>query len=583
MLTFPLRVALLAALATFGVLSLASGASAAVAPPVVVGNVVTVSGDDAPDTITIAAAAGFVTVNGTPTTLPANAEAQVVANGGGGDDAIDLTGLGTSYGSATINGGEGDDSLTGGAKEDVLNGEAGDDRLVGFKGKDVVNGDAGSDVFVWNNGDGSDSNLGGAGVDEVEVNGAPTAGDEFTAKPIAAEPGLVLFERTNFGKFEITLSAERLTVNGLGGADHFAPDPVAPTGLAGLTSLTLNGGGANDRLVGDNGDDRIVGGTGEDNLAGGAGDDTIVWNNGDGSDPFNEGGPGFDRVEVNGAPAGDVFTFVADEFSASFLRLNLVPFTLDISSTEVVAVNGSGGEDTFTTVDEGSGMQVVADGGAGNDQLTGTGEADSFFGGSGDDTLTGGDGSDVLDGNEGHDHLFARDGAGDLVRGGPGDDSAQTDQVTVDAIDGVEVLDATPAPAPQPQPEPQPQPQPAVDKAARLPTVGRIAVARSHGKLIARTVVSCPAIEAGGCRTALTLETAKAVRLGKVRAVLVLGSAKVALSAGQRKTVSVRVNGAATGLASHGRLAARVRIASSDAAGNSAARSLAVGLRIPRH
>ncbi len=86
----------------------------------------------------------------------------------------------------------------------------------------------------------------------------------------------------------------------------------------------------------------------------------------------------------------------------------------------------------------------------GNDELSGAGEADSFFGGSGNDMLTGGGGSDLLDGNEGDDQLFARDGTGDLVRGGTGNDSAQTDQVTVDAIDGVEALDATPAPAPTP-------------------------------------------------------------------------------------------------------------------------------------
>ena len=103
----------------------------------------------------------------------------------------------------------------------------------------------------------------------------------------------------------------------------------------------------------------------------------------------------------------------------------------------------------------------------------------------------------------------------------------------------------------------------------------------SHGKLIARAPVSCPAAEAGGCRTALTLETAKAVKLGKVRAVLVLGSATVNLAPGQRKTVSVRVNRRRRGLASHGKLSTRIQVSSSDAAGNTAAGTVAVGLRIP--
>ena len=67
-----------------------------------------------------------------------------------------------------------------------------------------------------------------------------------------------------------------------------------------------------------------------------------------------------------------------------------------------------------------------------------------------------------------------------------------------------------------------------------------------------------------------------------VRAVLVLGSARVNLASGQRKTVSVRVNGGAAGIAERGRLPARIRVSSSDASGNSVARSRAVSLRIPR-
>jgi Ca2+-binding RTX toxin-like protein len=610
MISLPRRVALIAALASIGALSAASSASATVEPPVVNNSNLTVTSDAAGDTIALGVAAGVVTVNGTATTLTADANAQIVVNAGGGNDTVDATGLGTSYGTLTINGGDNDDLLTGGAKDDVLHGGAGEDRVVGFKGVDRLDSGEGNDVLVWNNGDASDRDEGGDGIDEVEVNGAPTAGDDFTARPNPDEPGWVLFERINLVKFEIEVQAERLTVNGLGGPDHFTPDLEFPTGLAGLTSLTLNGGSAGDRLVGGDGadqinggtgadalgggegadqinggdendiveagggGDRIVGGTGEDTLRADAGDDAIVWNNGDGTDPVNVGGPGFDRVEVNGsATAGDVFKLTANASGATFQRTNLVPFTLKIDpDNEVVAVNGGGGNDVFTVTQEGSRLLVIADGGPGSDELSGANEADSFFGGSDNDTLTGGGGSDLLDGSEGDDRLFARDGAGDLVRGGVGTDSAQTDQVTVDAIDGIETLDATPAPTPQPP----------GDTTATLPNVGKFSVIRNHGKLIARAPVSCPAVEAGGCRTALTLETAKAVQLGRIRAVLVLGSTMVNLAPGQRTTVSVRVNGGAVGVASHGRLPARVRIASSDAAGNSAARSMAVGLRIPR-
>ena len=589
MISLSRRLALVAALAAVGVLGAASSADAAVEPPVVTNNTLTVTSDAAADTITLGVAGGFITVNGTATTLEATTAAEVVVNAGGGNDTVDASALGTTnYNNAAINGGEGDDLLTGGARNDLVEGGTGEDRVVGFKGNDVLQGGDGNDVLVWNNGDASDRDEGGNGVDEVEVNGAPTVGDQFNAKPEAEKPGFVFFERSNLVKFSIESQAERLTVNGLGGEDQFIPDPAVPAGLAGLTAITLNGGSAGDRLVGgdgadqinggsgadelfggegadqinggdendeikgDGGDDRIVGGTGSDSLKAEAGDDAIVWNNGDGSDPVNEGGAGFDRVEVNGSPAaGDLTQFDANATEASFVRTNLVPFTLEIApDNEVLAFNGLGGNDAFKVHDEGSAMTVAADGGAGNDELSGADEVDSFFGGSGNDLLTGGAGSDLLDGQEGEDRMLARDGNGDLVRGGVGNDSAQTDRITLDAVDGVETLEATPAPVPTPGPKPQPPAPPKPrDTAAILPTVGKVAVVRSNGKLIARAPVTCPAAEAGGCRTALTLETAKAVKLGKVRAVLVLGSASVNLAPGESQTVSVRVNrGAASAL-----------------------------------
>jgi len=618
MFKLPRRLALLVALASVAVFSTASEASAIVAPPEVNNNTLTVTSNNDGDAITLAAAAGFITVNGTATTLAADANAQIVVNAGGGNDTVDATALGTSYGSLKVDGGENDDLLTGGAKTDVLEGGGGEDRVVGFKGEDELFGGDGNDVLIWNNGDSTDFDVGGAGTDEVEVNGAPTLGDIFVARPDAAEPGAVVFERSNLVKFEIDLQAERLTVNGLGGSDSFQPDPNAPTGLNGLTSLTLNGGSAadmlaggdgadqvnggsgddslfgragadqinggdgNDTLEGEGGDDRLVGATGSDTQRGGEGDDVLVWNNGDGSDPENQGGAGFDRVEVNGsAAAGDLFKLEADASGATFQRTNLVPFTLGISAdSEVVAVNGGGGADELVVQQEGQKLLVAADGGPGDDRLSGANEADSFFGGSGNDLISGGGGNDLLDGGEGNDGLFARDHVGDLVRGGSGTDSAETDEVTVDAIEGVEALDATPAPVPAPVPAPAPQPP--ADTTALPPQVGRVGVIRAHGKLIARVPLACSAMEAGGCQTTVTLETAKAVNLGRFRAALVLGSKSVDLAPGQRMSVSVRID-AATGLASHGKLATRVQVESSDDAGNSAVRALTVGLRIPRH
>ena len=144
-----------------------------------------------------------------------------------------------------------------------------------------------------------------------------------------------------------------------------------------------------------------------------------------------------------------------------------MPFTVDFTA-EALTVNGGGGDDQLTVAPGLPGLLVSADGESGNDSLTGAEEADSLVGGAGVDTLNGGGGSDLVDGQEGDDRLLARDGKGDLVRGGTGNDSAQTDALTVDAVDGVETIDATPAPV--------------SDSRALVPTLGQIRVVRSRGQ-----------------------------------------------------------------------------------------------------
>jgi Ca2+-binding RTX toxin-like protein len=544
------------------------------------GNILTVTSDQEADTITLAAAGGVITVNRQATTLVANDNAKIVVNAGDGADTVDASALAaTDYLTHTINGGNGDDLLTGGSDNDHLLGDGGNDRIVGFKGNDDLEGGDGNDVLVWNNGDNNDVMDGDAGADEVEISGAPTTGDIFTAAPNA---GRVLFTRTNLVPFTVDFSAERLTVNGLGGDDTFN----GAAGLAPLTLLALNGGtgddslsggdgpdlisggDGNDKLDGDAGDDRLVGDRGTDTLSGGDGDDALVWNNGDGSDVMN-GDAGADAVEINGAPtAGDIFTAAPNAGRVLFTRTNLVPFTVDFAA-EALAVNGGGGDDQLTVSPGLPGLLVTADGGSGNDLLSGADEADSFVGGAGNDTLTGGGGSDLLDGQDGDDRLLARDSHGDLVRGGTGTDSAQTDALTVDAVDGVETIDATPPP-------------PAPDTKALLPTLGHITVVRSHGHLIARIPLSCPAAETGGCQTTVTLTTARIIRLGRVRAMLVLGSNSVSLRGGQRRTLSIPLAAGAATLARHGTVSTRAQIATRDAAGNAASRRVAVSLRIPR-
>lgn len=68
-----------------------------------------------------------------------------------------------------------------------------------------------------------------------------------------------------------------------------------------------------------------------------------------------------------------------------------------------------------------SSLGLTADGGSGNDRLTGGSLGDSLRGGSGNDRLWGGDGKDLLAGGDGSDQLDAGAGA-DTLDGGAGND-----------------------------------------------------------------------------------------------------------------------------------------------------------------
>jgi Ca2+-binding RTX toxin-like protein len=476
----------------------------------------------------------------------------------------------------TVNGGDGNDVITGGDGNDALNGDAGNDMLVGAKGADNASGGADDDTMVWNNGDASDVNNGGDGNDEVVINGNDGADDVNTYKPVDANDAnnvRVLFARTNLVPFTVDFDAEKLTVNGLKGNDTMAPDAASLAGLATRTSIVLNGGDGNDSITGgdgndtlngDAGNDRLVGFKGIDKVAGGNGDDVMVWNNGDGSDK-NDGDAGTDTVESNGNANNESYTYKAEGGRVKFNRLGAVgAFEIDFTAEKLV-VNSLGGDDNLEPTGTLAGLtQITVNAGDGNDRVLGS---------DGNDNIVGGAGSDVIDGQTGNDALAARDQDNDLVRGGAGNDSAVTDQLTIDSVSGVEQLDATPAPAP-------PKP-PAADTSALAPTLGRVAVSGGK-KLLVKVPVSCPAAETGGCRTTLTLETAKAARLGALKAIVVLGSKSVNVAPGTQATASIRIVRGAGALALRGKLPARVRITSTDAAGNTVTRTVAVTLKVPR-
>ncbi|HET7048217.1 MAG TPA: calcium-binding protein [Solirubrobacteraceae bacterium] len=538
-------------------------AEAAVSSASISGTTATLNLDGADDNVIVSVSGGLL-VHGQTTgglnsssdwdsatagdqTVPANGTFTVVVNGGDGNDSLTVLAKNTEVTSATLNGEGGDDVLTGADTNDTLSGGDGNDRLVGAKGVDLMSGGAGNDTLVWNNGDGSDRMTGDAGNDAVEVNGSPTLGDVFTLDP---EPGGVKFQRTNLVPFTLDTATERFQVNGLGGDDSI----TAHDGVGALTLLSVDGGAGADTVVGSDGpdlilggegndvlnggggDDRIVGDRGSDTMNGGAGDDTLVWNNGDGTDVMN-GDADRDDVEVNGAPtAGDVFTVQPNGSRIRFDRTNLVPFSLDIGSSETMHANGLGGDDTLTVGDVGS-FSVTGSGGPGNDTLTGSGSSETLLGGSGNDTITPGGGIDAVFGDAGDDTVNIRDNTADLAVGGDGNDSVIADTANLDILDGFETIDRTQVITPPP-----------VDKATRPVTIKGGTVKVTKGTAPIR--VSCPAVSPDNCTGSLRLLTAQGVRLAGHNVVVQLGSARYNLAPGISTTVRVKLARGSRNLAS---------------------------------
>jgi Ca2+-binding RTX toxin-like protein len=244
----------------------------------------------------------------------------------------------------------------------------------------------------------------------------------------------------------------------------------------------MDGGAGDDVLRGLGGQDTLHGGAGRDTLEGGAGDDRL---HGEGGDDVLDGGEGGNDVAAYVLPQGTPGTLrLVDGTGENAGKLlvqrvdgatveTLFVVTLNGTTATVVGVNSAAhhGTDVVTGVEEMhffvqndvfnpnqfanirlapdqygdfvSGSEigdvinladypgaVSADGGRGDDIVTGTeasnllrggAGADALFGLGGADSLFGGGGNDVLDGGEGNDTLLGEGGA-DILRGGAGDD-----------------------------------------------------------------------------------------------------------------------------------------------------------------
>ena len=214
----------------------------------------------------------------------------VIDLGDGADRAL-IADIASGQSSLTVDGGDGDDALTGGNDNDTLKGGPGsdvlagaglDDRLDGGPGGDVLRGGDGHDILDDGDAGGllsGDLLNGGAGVDTVDYS-----------------------RRT--GPLTVDLQVDQ--VGGEAGESDELRRIEAVKG--GFGDDTLIGSGQRDILFGELGDDRLHGLANRDSLSGGPGDDLLDGgSNRDNFDLFELPGGGQDRVVC-----GTALDFVAD-------------------------------------------------------------------------------------------------------------------------------------------------------------------------------------------------------------------------------------------------------------------------------
>jgi Ca2+-binding RTX toxin-like protein len=318
--------------------------------------------------------------------------------GAGGDDLLD-----GAKGNDLLEGGDGNDNLRADidgqaiivSSEGTVPGvlpPGGNDTLRGGAGHDILDGGAGDDVMEGNAGDdhvlpapGSDQIDGGPGVDRLE------GGD---------------------------------------GGDSIA---------GGDDNDLLEGGPGADSANGGNGNDTVRGGADNDSLAGGHGTDTVEG--GDGNDELSVGtlrSATQDPLRNDHLFGGNGFDTISADFSNQSVPIEV----LAGPTQSLVFADGTEARDFENVHDLATG--------SGNDSILLDGAADDGFpnylrSNAGDDVIHSGNGSDNVDAGDGDDFVNgghnsvqlifnSQDvidylGSGDVLAGGPGNDTVSFDQL----------------------------------------------------------------------------------------------------------------------------------------------------------
>ena len=315
-----------------------------------------------------------------------------------------------------LNGGLGDDVLTGSQQPNVLNGNAGDDDISGGPG-----GDCTVDTDRLN---------GGAGNDVLRLGAAANCADIADG---AAGRDSADYELRSGG---VSVTLDNIPNDGESEADDVKATIEVVLGGSGNDNLTggssndeLHGGPGNDVLHGAAGNDTLIGGSGNDELYGEAGDDYIDESSASDASYLASFSAFGGQDVIHGGAGVNTCNFRRGASTAASYTLC---FTTGSASCALSSDDGVDGDDLTNC------NHVILD--DGNDTVTGSSGDDIIEAGGGADSVLGGAGNDVLYGEAGDDALFGEagsdtlDGGADQTKssdGGPGDDICLPDQPNV--------------------------------------------------------------------------------------------------------------------------------------------------------
>lgn len=287
-----------------------------------------------------------VTFNGIGTqNFASSSLTKVVFSGGDGNDWFrNNTSVPTQ-----ANGHRGDDTLIGGAANDILRGGDGIDRVYGNSGNDSLAGDSGRDYFFGgighdsiNGGIGNDRLLGEGGNDSINAGDGNDYSDGGTGNDtINAEAGDdKVFGRTGddtisggFGNDVLFGEDNMDRIFGDDGNDTIDCGNGGDFGRGGSGNDDLNGQSGNDDLNGDSNDDNVVGGSGSDSMSGGSGNDDFSSDSSDSVSDSPEDYSAEGDFEVRGTISN--LDTVAKTFS-------ILGFTVNYANARVEGVLANG-------------------------------------------------------------------------------------------------------------------------------------------------------------------------------------------------------------------------------------------------